>query len=447
MGPDNPMSSLEYVPSEPLFDPTVPIREGSRDDILRLMASYPGALMESSSDRLAGRPDFMVISPCKTGTSWLASHLGRHPEIFVPPGKEARFFDNYYRFHDLNWYLDIYAGALDRIKGDISPTYAWLPKYAIQLIRDLNPRLKLVILARRLPEQAWSHTRHCFRYRVSVFRHCTRSLGSLPDSILRYLLSDQSLSASDYPALIRRWMRYFPVSQFHVWYFEDAMERPAEYLMDLCRFLGADAEFDFAQANLHEKVFPGITLAAPNWTRSMLAQIYSARQSEAETYLKETFGLTSPWEPLPYPSVAAPVSLQEHSNGWRISFDEGRFRAVRGGELRREDYGGDLLNQLDEQGGGSKDWEEARLTDILLGLHRDHDAPLFQLAERDRGFSIFHNRASVYAVRDTLGDVDLWIGDDLLEQRYAPQDLIIGPSDAEIKERIGSLTGDGQTAN
>jgi hypothetical protein len=397
---------------------------------------------------MASRPDFMVISPGKTGTTWLAQHLGRHPGIFVPPEKEARFFDIYYRFHDLNWYLDKYAGTLDRIRGDISPSYAWLPKYAIQLIRDLNPHLKLIILARRMPERAWSHTRHCFRYRESVFRYCTRSLGSLPDSsVLRYLLSDHALSASDYPSLIRRWMRYFPVSQFHVWYFEDAMARPEEYLKDLCRFLGASEQFDFAQANLREKVYAGITFAAPDWIRSMLAQIYSTRQSEAETFLKATFGLRSPWEPLQYPAGAAPVDLQEHPDGWRISFDEGRFCATRGGELRREDYLGDLLNQLDEPGGRPQDWEETRLTDILLGLHRDYDVPSVRLAGRDRGFAIFHSRSSVYAVRDTLGGVDLSIGDDLLEQRYDPQDVIIGRSDAEIKARIGSLTGGGQTAS
>src|ERR1035441_10230486 len=97
---------------------------------------------------MASRPDFMVISPGKTGTTWLAQHLARHPGIFVPPEKEARFFDNYWRFHDLNWYLDKYAGTMGRIRGDISPSYAWLPKYAIQLVRALNPHLKLIILAR-----------------------------------------------------------------------------------------------------------------------------------------------------------------------------------------------------------------------------------------------------------------------------------------------------------
>ena len=441
------MTSNDHVFTTPLFDPAVPLREGARDDIGRLMASYPRALAECSSESMASRPDFMVISPGKTGTTWLAQHLGRHPGIFVPPEKEARFFDNYWRFHDLNWYLDKYAGTMGRIRGDISPSYAWLPKYAIQLVRALNPHLKLIILARRMPERAWSHTRHCFRYRESVFRYFTQSLGSLPESsILRYLLSDHALSASDYPSLIRRWMRYFPVSQFHVWYFEDAMARPEEYLKDLCRFLGASEEFDFAQANLREKVYAGITFAAPDWIRSMLAQIYSTRQSEAETFLKATFGLTSPWEPLHYPSGAAPVDLQEHPDGWKISLDEGSFRAVRGGELRREDYLGDLLNQLDEPAGGSKDWEEARLTDIMLGLHRDFDSPLFQLDGQDRGFSIFHSRASVYAVRDTLGGVDLSIGDDLLQQRYAPQDVIIGRNDAEIKARIGSLTDGGISA-
>src|SRR5437762_9141082 len=44
-------------------------------------------------------PDFLVISPVKAGTTWLAAHLTQHPEIFIPAEKEVRYFDVLWRFH------------------------------------------------------------------------------------------------------------------------------------------------------------------------------------------------------------------------------------------------------------------------------------------------------------------------------------------------------------
>src|SRR5262249_47817455 len=108
--------------------------------------------------KLSGlRPDFFVISPPKTGSSWLAANLGCHPGVFVPGIKEIKYFSSFYKWLDLNWYLDHFLPAAGRLKGEASPSYAILPVERILLIRELFPKLKLIFLMREPMARAWSH--------------------------------------------------------------------------------------------------------------------------------------------------------------------------------------------------------------------------------------------------------------------------------------------------
>ncbi len=57
------------------------------------------------------RPDFLIISPAKTGSTWLAVNLACHPQLFVAQGKEVKYFSSRFKTHDFNWYLDQFAPA------------------------------------------------------------------------------------------------------------------------------------------------------------------------------------------------------------------------------------------------------------------------------------------------------------------------------------------------
>jgi len=46
-------------------------------------------------------PDWMVIGPPKTGTSWIYANLGAHPQAYVPPIKELKYFSNRFETEDL----------------------------------------------------------------------------------------------------------------------------------------------------------------------------------------------------------------------------------------------------------------------------------------------------------------------------------------------------------
>lgn len=392
-------------------------------------------------------PDFLIISPPKTGTTWLATHLAKHPQIFIPPEKEVRYFDLLWKYHDLNWYAGKFKGTANRIKGDASPQFAWLPEAAIAEVQKLNPRIKLLFLARRLPDRAWSHTRHCFRYRESNFQSCTGSFEQVPQSeIVKDFLSDLSMTASDYPGTLRRWMRYFPVSQFHVQYFEDALATPNSYLTSVFQFLSISPEIALPADELRKAINSGLAISLPEWAEPILADIYARPQAETEAFLAETFNQRSPWRSLT-PVGIAPIWLFDWHREWRIFFYSGRFHAVRiedtlsqEGELRdllggiqtnvevcRGAFAGELLCELEQ----FQSPPDACLISLLLAIQDDS---YVHLIDSYRGFNLVRYRGFVYGIRQSLGPLN--VRDENLRQNYSSEDIILGETTGEVQVRI-----------
>ena len=101
-------------------------------------------------------PDFLIISPPKTATTWLSKNLSCHPELFIPKKKELRYFSVYWKWLNVNWYLKHFQGANHLKKGEASPEYAILPLPIIKSIKLLIPDLKLIFLMRDPVDRAWS---------------------------------------------------------------------------------------------------------------------------------------------------------------------------------------------------------------------------------------------------------------------------------------------------
>ncbi len=62
-----------------------------------------------------------------------------------------------------------------------------------------------------------------------------------------------------------------------------------------------------------------------------------------------------------------------------------------------------------------------------------------QLVGVHRGFNLVRYAGKVYGLRQSLGEIDLRDGAELLEQRHGPADFIIGESNGEIRARVDAL--------
>jgi len=67
------------------------------------------------------RPDYLIISPGKTGSTWLADKVRRHPQVYLPDQKELKYFSSFFQSLDPDWYLDQFGSAAGRIKGEAPP--------------------------------------------------------------------------------------------------------------------------------------------------------------------------------------------------------------------------------------------------------------------------------------------------------------------------------------
>jgi hypothetical protein len=296
-------------------------------------------------------PDFLVVSPAKTGTSWLFEHLRDHPQILVPPQKEVRYFDAYWRTRDVDWYCAQFSRQRGQLAGDISPTYALLPTFAIKLISMLKPDLKIVLLLREPVGRAWSHLRHTFQYREANFAGYEGDFAELSlEDLICNLVDDFTLSSGDYESIVSRWSTHFPREQFHIAFFEDAVTKPAQYFASLLRFLGAAPSGSLERRPLQQVIFPGLQIEVPDALKPWLHWLYQPRRRRSEQLLLRKFGLKAPWPKAPV--LDGPARLPEFFDGWVVELHDGRFRAWRKSDDMPGPDGlgvafiGDLVDQL-----------------------------------------------------------------------------------------------------
>ena len=84
-------------------------------------------------------PNFIVIGPGKSGTSWLYHILGQHPQVCMSSAKETLYFEDYYS-KGREWYQKFFrqckAPGVPHAIGEISNTYIFSPLAATRIAHD-----------------------------------------------------------------------------------------------------------------------------------------------------------------------------------------------------------------------------------------------------------------------------------------------------------------------
>lgn len=347
------------------------------------------------------RPDFFIISPPKTGSTWLAANLRCHPNLFIPDIKEVKYFSSFLKWLDLHWYLDHFAPAGDRLKGEASPSYAALPLERIRLIRRLMPDVKLIFLMREPTARAWSHAKHNYRYREASFASCTADFDSVPESGWREnLASEWALVSGDYLGQLTRWLTVFPREQMFVGFYESIASEPETLLREILAFLGLRIEPDLSRYRLTEKVLPGLDGELPAELREFLHSLWGDRTRELTRFLRQQLGMRIPPEwGTGLTSERGPCDATTHHT--EVVF-------------RRE---------LDD-----------RLLSLVIAQEEAFDAPPRVIYSGYRGYDLFLHRGGLYAVEQTPDNVHL-DEDKLLEMRAAGG-CLTASSPSELRERV-----------
>ncbi len=106
-------------------------------------------------------PNFLIVGAQKCGTTSLHEYLRQHPQIYLPDGKETKFFVDDERYKKgILWYEKEHFGAVRNEKaiGEIDPDYMYFEQALERMAVDLDLRsTKLIFVLRNPVDRAFSH--------------------------------------------------------------------------------------------------------------------------------------------------------------------------------------------------------------------------------------------------------------------------------------------------
>ena len=112
-------------------------------------------------------PEALIVGAQRCGTTSLFGYLRAHPRIVPPTVKEVHFFDTHFA-KGLDWYrghfpLKIELAYRQAITLEATPYYIFHPR-ALQRIKLMLPRARIIVLLRSPIERAISHYFHEVRW-------------------------------------------------------------------------------------------------------------------------------------------------------------------------------------------------------------------------------------------------------------------------------------------
>ncbi len=190
-------------------------------------------------------PNFIVGGALKSGTTSLNYYLKQHPDVFMCPLKEPRFFaydvDNpdhvagrglRFPIKSFDEYAALFSEADDQhALGEVSPHYLISP-VAPRRIREALPDVRLIFSLRHPVKRAYS-----------IYWHDVR-LGKESRSVEEALAeSEYAVTHGLYYSWLSNWYACFDPAQIKVILFDDLQSDAQGVFADLCRYLGIDDAF------------------------------------------------------------------------------------------------------------------------------------------------------------------------------------------------------------
>ncbi len=204
-------------------------------------------------------PDFLVIGTVKSGTTSLYRYLKSHPEIYLSPIKEPRYFAfpdarpvfvGPHRTLPVVWRIEDYrrlfeARTTEPVAGEMSPLYLY-QQCSPGAIRKLIPNAKLIAILRDPAERAYSHFCHNRRDGHEPLADFAAALDAEEKRIAKGWWSKYHYRNHGYYARqLRRYLEFFPREQMLILVYDDMVADCHGFLKRICSFLGVDENHSF----------------------------------------------------------------------------------------------------------------------------------------------------------------------------------------------------------
>lgn len=234
------------------------------------------------------RPCFLGIGAQKSATRWLYNQLKQHPEIYLTPIKELHYFDKirkvktykdrydldvwknnfhkksfsrllnlrwqhkfFYGEYSDDWYVSLFNSAEKRKAGEITPEYSILKKEDIEIVRAINPEMKIIYLLRDPVSRAWSH----FRMQVRRGGLCYKNMSE--NEVFKLIGSANYFIKGNYLENLKRWYSVFDSQQIFIGYLEEIKEKADDLLKNILTHLEVNANAKNFKKSMEEPAHVG----------------------------------------------------------------------------------------------------------------------------------------------------------------------------------------------
>ncbi len=193
-------------------------------------------------------PNFLVVGCQKCATTSLHYYLRQHPNIYLPEGKETKYFvmDERYELG-----IESYEKNFENVEsevaiGEVDPDYMYFKNALPRLAKDVDlSNLKLIFILRNPVERAFSH--YLMTYRRGFESETFNKALSLEENrIQKDYFSRMHYSYVErgyYIQQIKRFEKYINKSKMHFILTDELKVNREKVLKDCFSFLEVDTSF------------------------------------------------------------------------------------------------------------------------------------------------------------------------------------------------------------
>jgi hypothetical protein len=263
-------------------------------------------------------PNFLIIGAMKSGTTALYHYLRQHPQIYMSPKKEPRFFALEGKKPDFRGPKDqerVNLGSITNVEtyralfqevlgetavGEATPLYLYSPE-APKRIQHYIPDAKLIAILRNPIDRAYSSFMHCTRLGREPLRDFTRALQE-EDRRIRENWSPiwHYKRAGFYYVQLKRYLDTFDKDRIKVYLYEDLQNDPIYTARDAFRFLDVDdtyvpdTSFKYNVTGIVKNRLLHEYVHEPNWIKSALRPLLPAKLRKRIRYNLKNRNLVKP---------------------------------------------------------------------------------------------------------------------------------------------------------
>lgn len=210
-------------------------------------------------------PNFLIIGAAKAGTTSLHYYVSQHPQVYMSPLKEPRFFAlegetlrfqnpdksiNQSSITNLDDYCNLFRDVKDELAiGEASPLYLYSSK-AVERIHHYIPNVKLIAILRNPVERAYSCYKHLIALEPLSFSDALADEENRIRENWAHLWHYQN--GGYYYKQLTRYFKKFSKEQISIHLFDDLKSNPNTVIEKVFTFLEIEKTFtpDYSYKNV-----------------------------------------------------------------------------------------------------------------------------------------------------------------------------------------------------